>query len=424
MRRFLIAVSLLAWASQGVAANSTLSQQQERARQQRAALQERIRVLQADIAQRDKQRQAADQALRESESAISDISRRLAELEASTRAVHERLEQLQREHEEDTKRLAHRREELAAQLRGQYLGSLSPWTALLSGDDPHAIGRNLAYLGYVSRAQAQAVKAVDETLQRLQRNQKASEQEQNQLKQLTVQTHQQRTQLEQKRAERKTALDGIEEALRVERQQAKTLEADDQRLEQLINELGVAMKEQAEQERQARERARREAEEAAKEAARTAAKKAARETETAPAPPAADGDAKKPPAQAPAGKLRRPVQGAIQGRFGAARPEGGVWRGIVIRAPEGTGVKVVAAGRVAYASWLSGFGNILIVDHGEQLMSVYAYNQGLLKEVGDLVESGEVIATVGATGGQVESGLYFELRQKGKPVNPELWLTD
>src|SRR5699024_12001143 len=122
--------------------------------------------------------------------------------------------------------------------------------------------------------------------------------------------------------------------------------------------------------------------------------------------------------------LLRPASGPVQGRFGAERPEGGAWPGIVIRAPEGSQVRAVAPGRVAYVDWLSGFGNIMIVDHGEQTMSVYAYNQGLLKEVGDRVEAGDAIATVGSTGGQVEPGLYFELRQAGKPVNPELWLAD
>ncbi|HUH59377.1 MAG TPA: peptidoglycan DD-metalloendopeptidase family protein, partial [Candidimonas sp.] len=120
--------------------------------------------------------------------------------------------------------------------------------------------------------------------------------------------------------------------------------------------------------------------------------------------------------------LPRPVRGDVLGRFGAQRPEGGVWRGIVLRSPEGTHVRAIASGRVAYASWLSGFGNIIIVDHGKHYLSVYAYNQSLLKGVGDPVGAGDVVATVGATGGQVEPGLYFEIRHQGKPVNPLLWL--
>ena len=120
--------------------------------------------------------------------------------------------------------------------------------------------------------------------------------------------------------------------------------------------------------------------------------------------------------------LTPPVKGDIQGRFGMARPDGGVWRGIVLRAPEGTRVRPVAAGKVAYAGWFNGFGNLMVIDHGQGDLTVYAYNQSLLRQVGDVVKPSDTIATVGATGGQVESGLYFEIRQNGKPVNPQLWL--
>ncbi|HEY9281849.1 MAG TPA: peptidoglycan DD-metalloendopeptidase family protein, partial [Eoetvoesiella sp.] len=89
---------------------------------------------------------------------------------------------------------------------------------------------------------------------------------------------------------------------------------------------------------------------------------------------------------------------------------------------EGTPVRAIAAGRVVYANWLSGFGNLIIVDHGAKYLSVYAYNQSVLRRVGDVVSAGDVIAKVGATGGQVESGLYFEIRHQGAPVNPLLWL--
>ena len=83
----------------------------------------------------------------------------------------------------------------------------------------------------------------------------------------------------------------------------------------------------------------------------------------------------------------------------------------------------MAPGRVVYANWLNGFGNIIIVDHGDKYLSVYAYNQSLLKKVGDVLHAGDIIARVGATGGQVEPGLYLEIRHNGLPVNPLLWLT-
>ncbi len=116
------------------------------------------------------------------------------------------------------------------------------------------------------------------------------------------------------------------------------------------------------------------------------------------------------------------MRGEIQGRFGTERPEGGPWRGIILRTAAGTPVKAISAGRVVFSNWMSGFGNLLIIDHGAGFLSIYGHNQSMLKQVGDVVQAGEAVARVGATGGQIEPGVYFEIRQNGQPVNPQLWL--
>ncbi|CAM4119927.1 murein hydrolase activator EnvC family protein [Kerstersia similis] len=116
--------------------------------------------------------------------------------------------------------------------------------------------------------------------------------------------------------------------------------------------------------------------------------------------------------------LKAPLSGQVLARFGTQKPDGGAWRGQLIAAPEGTAVRVIESGTVVYANWLRGFGNIIIVDHGRDYLSVYAHNQSLLKQVGDAVARQEAIALAGATGGQVDSGLYFEVRHRGTPVDP------
>ena len=117
------------------------------------------------------------------------------------------------------------------------------------------------------------------------------------------------------------------------------------------------------------------------------------------------------------------MRGELTGRFGAPRIDGGPdFKGLFIRAPEGEPVRAVAAGRVVFADWMRGFGNLLIVDHGEGYMSIYADNETLLKQTGDRVDAGEVIATVGSTGGNEKSGLYFELRHLGKAFDPLRWV--
>lgn len=123
------------------------------------------------------------------------------------------------------------------------------------------------------------------------------------------------------------------------------------------------------------------------------------------------------------GQLRLPVRGEILHRFGTARMEGGSrWKGLFIRTNEGSEIKAPAPGRVVFADWLRGFGHLLIIDHGEAWLSVYGNNQTLLRHVGDIVRAGEAIATAGSSGSVAETGLYFELRQQGRAVDPLKWV--
>ena len=123
------------------------------------------------------------------------------------------------------------------------------------------------------------------------------------------------------------------------------------------------------------------------------------------------------------GHLRLPVAGELMNRFGSPRSDTGLsWRGLFIRAPEGRDVKAVASGRVVFADWLRGFGNLLIIDHGGSYMSLYGGAQSLFAQVGDVVKGGATVASAGSTGGNSESGLYFELRYQSKPFDPMTWV--
>ena len=123
------------------------------------------------------------------------------------------------------------------------------------------------------------------------------------------------------------------------------------------------------------------------------------------------------------GQLRLPVRGELVGRYGAQRSEGTASaKGVFIRAPGGESVRAVATGRVVYVDWMRGFGNLLIVDHGDAYLSIYGNNESLLKQPGDAVTLGEAVATVGQSGGNEETGLYFELRHLGRPFDPLSWV--
>ena len=122
------------------------------------------------------------------------------------------------------------------------------------------------------------------------------------------------------------------------------------------------------------------------------------------------------------GKLPWPVKGHFLGKFGQSKNNGDLkWNGVLIEANHGTPIRVISHGRIAFSDWLQGFGFITIIDHSNGYMSLYGHSETLLKQTGDWVSAGDVIATAGDSGGQEQSGVYFEIRSRGKPVNPSLW---
>jgi murein hydrolase activator len=117
------------------------------------------------------------------------------------------------------------------------------------------------------------------------------------------------------------------------------------------------------------------------------------------------------------------VRGELRNRFGSPREGSGLlWKGLFIAAPAGHEVKAIAAGRVVFADWLRGFGNLLIIDHGDGYMSLYGNNESLYKQVGTATRGGETVAVVGNSGGNTDSGLYFEIRHQGKAFDPLGWV--
>ena len=426
-----LAVCGAAWAT-----TAEIAAKQAQVVRERVELRARIEALQKEIDEREARRKEASDALQVSEAAISVTTRRLSELATQLRQAQADLDELQIQFKRQFGILVMRRDELSNQLRKQYSSGLSPWTALLSGDDPQQIGRDLTYLDYISRARSAAVTAVKQEIDRLAELEAKTELRRQDVVRLVQDTTEQKTLLEAQKKERATVLARIEGQLQAQRVEAATLGRDDKRLSDLVDGLAgqlQAAREAAENARQAEaarqaEQARQEeqARRQAQEENRVKEANQAKERKEAQARAAAAASARAPESQVESGAvgtglkpgLRWPVKGQVMARFGTDRPEGGVWRGVLLRATEGTSVQVVASGTVIYANWLRGFGNLIIVDHGQQYLSVYAYNQSLLKQVGDTVKTGETIALAGSTGGQVDSALYFEVRHRGSAVDP------
>jgi septal ring factor EnvC (AmiA/AmiB activator) len=122
------------------------------------------------------------------------------------------------------------------------------------------------------------------------------------------------------------------------------------------------------------------------------------------------------------GKLAWPLKGKLRKLYGRTKPQSDLrWQGVRIEAANGSHVMAISHGRVAFADWLRGLGNLIIIDHGNSYLSLYGHNESLFKTAGDWVEAGEVISSVGSSGGEQKAGLYFEIRKKGKPQNPTRW---
>ncbi len=123
------------------------------------------------------------------------------------------------------------------------------------------------------------------------------------------------------------------------------------------------------------------------------------------------------------GQLSWPVKGRLVNKFGSARAESAesIWDGVLIDANEGTEIRAISSGKVVFSDWLRGYGLLIIIDHGKGYMTLYAFNQSLYRQAGDWVDVGEIIASVGQSGGRSHSGLYFGIRNKGKPVDPLEW---
>ena len=411
------------------------SRQKETAEQERAELRKKLLTLKEDIGKTEKARGHAADSLSASEAAISNANRSLRELAAEQERTKKRLEKLTISQEALETAVAQQRNRLEKMLRGQYVGGQDDRVKLLlSGDNPNRIARELRYLGYVSAEQSKAIDILQQNLAAIEANKLDAEEARNALEDIADEQREQKTLLEKEKNKRKALLLQLSSQLSSQRKQAGNLSRDEERLSSLVEKLAalIAQQRKAEEE-EAKRRARAKAEQKEKQAAKgRSADKSAERPEASP-PKVASKTAPESEPEPPTvsdgsgfasmkGKLKLPVKGELMASFGARRADGPNWKGLFITAAEGAEVKAIAAGEIIFADWMRGFGNLLVVDHGGQYMTIYGNNQSLLKRPGDKLKAGEVIATVGNSGGNEQSGLYFEMRYQGRAIDPSSWM--
>ena len=364
--------------------------------QQNAELNElrsKIEQLQKELEKSEEYKSEAADALRKSERAISKANRRLFELANERKSINTRIRQLEIKAARLEKRIDSERESLARLIHRQYLaGQPESLRLMLNRQNANETARQLHYFGYVSKARAELIGALRNNLDELSDLTQAVQAESARLQKLEKEESGQKKALEKQKRARKKVLSKASSDIALQRNQISKLKRDEQRLTALIKKLAA----EAEKRRQ----------------------QARLKNQSLP-----DASANNSAFRKLKGKLRLPVIGELTNRFGRPRKDSGLsWKGLFIAAKEGGVVKAIAPGQVVYADWLRGFGNLLILDHGSGYMSLYGNNEALFRQVGDRLGAGETIASVGNSGGNPDSGLYFELRHKGKPFDPLPWV--
>jgi len=321
------------------------------------------------------------QELRETEVNIGKRVNNLYQLKRKLKKQNKRLAELQQQRKELKKDLALQRELLSQQVRTSYtIGKQEYLKLLLNQENPGAIGRVLTYYEYFNQARSERIEQSMETLVRLEKIKKSIRRENETLQKLKQEQNAEKEKLETNYKERALVIAKLSQDIQTKDSALKHLLENEKQLERVLNVITESM------------------------------------------PEITGEDGKREAFAKLKGKLAWPALGKVNGLFGKPRNTANVkWNGVIIKARQGNNVRAISHGRIAYADWLRGYGLLIIIDHGDGYMSLYGHNESLNKETGDWVAPGDIIGSVGDSGGQIKAGLYFEIRHNGTPTNPKLW---
>lgn len=388
----------------------------EQSKQNLNDVQQRLEALKKELDNSQEAHKDAADALKESELAISEANKKLFEINQKQQQNKKTLTQLKSDSINTNQALTQQQKLLSSQLYQQYIhGQQSYIQMILQSENPSEIARDVQYFSYVAKARASLISQMQGNLDKIS---KLNDETANALKEVA--------ELKQKQVDEKRALEtqkqakskvvqSLSQQIAAQRSEIKKLSRDEKRLSELVERLAKIIPPPPKKTHPKRE---------------TPSKIDNVETAGNNKPPKEILANNAEPSEEVSGvnfaslrgKLRLPVRGDVTNRFGSSREDSGIsWKGLFIKANEGAEVKSIATGRVVFADWLRGFGNLIILDHGDGYMSLYGNNQAVLKQVGDSVHAGDVIASVGNSGGNETNGLYYELRSQSRPFDPLSW---
>jgi len=346
-----------------------------------AKLQKSIAKIHQHLKGSKKQRSHVVTELKTLEAEISKTSRKLKTLETKVLNSQQQTKKLKDELNQLNRQLAEQRTVLSEQIRSAYsMGHQQNLKMLLNQQDPAQAGRTQAYFNYLNRARQQQIHSFLATFDLKKQTEAKLKQTLLTQNKLLKSQKKKKRQRQKQRFQRKQLLAELSKKIKNQETTLSSLKNSRGRIENLLKSLGELLA----------------------------------DIPTSPS--------EEQPFLSQKGKLPWPVKGRFMNKYGQSKHYGDLkWNGILIKTELGTPVRVISHGRVAFSDWLQGFGFITIVDHGDGYMSLYGQNESLFKQTGDWVQAGEVIATAGDSGGQTTSGVYFEIRSRGKPVNPSKW---
>jgi septal ring factor EnvC (AmiA/AmiB activator) len=353
---------------------------EEKARAELRKLQQDIHRINREIASASARRDTLQKQLRKAETELGALQQAMAENRRAMAESEQQLVSLERERAEQKAARDRQQARVAAELRAAWrTGRQGQIRVLLNQQSPHTVARALGYYRYIFEARSDLLDAYRETLAQLQETERRLAQTKAQLASRQESLAKQQVSLAEASSKRELAMAELAASISQKSVRLRAMEQDQAELESLIRAIEEAVV-----------------------------------------------NLQLPdnfqPFQEARGKMPWPLQGEQTSRFGGPRNEGKmVWQGVTIPAKEGSRVSAIHHGRVVFADWLRGSGLLLIIDHGDGYLSLYAHNQSLLREVGEWVTAGTPVSTVGRSGGREQAALYFEIRHNGKPVDPARW---
>jgi septal ring factor EnvC (AmiA/AmiB activator) len=361
-----------------------------------------------------KEKSGVQKDLQKTETEMGTLEKQVKELQKELKDSETELEQLDGEKKKLQSARIEQQKLIAIQVRAAYQsGNQEPLRLLLNQQQPEKFSRTLTYYEYLGKARLEQLSDFNETLRQLANVEQAIITQQAVLNEQKTTLEQQREQLAALRQERRNALAKLNKEYSARDRKLTARKQDQAQLNSVLKTIEETLARQAREAELARQQV---------ELAQQATPQKTVPAAQGPVVSSSTANFGGPINQA-RGKLPWPVNGRLAARFGSARGDDSrsSWDGVMISASEGSPVKAVHGGRVVFADWLRGAGLLVILDHGDGYLTLYGHNQSLLKNPGDLVKAGEIIATVGNTGGQQTPALYFAIRQQGKPVNPAQW---